>query len=148
MKVILTEDIKKLGVKGQIIEVSDGYARNFLIPQGLVLEATKTKIKEVQEKTAKEEKKKSSEKEAAEALKSKLHGTKVQINVKTGSGNKLFGAVTTREVADILQKEFGVLIDKKKIDIGDPIKHLGQYNIKLKIYPSVQAEIELVVASE
>ena len=148
MKVILTHEVKKLGLKGQILEGSDGYARNFLIPQGLAEEATKTKIKEVQEKSIKEEKKKSNEKDTAEALKAKLHGKKVEIKVKTGAGDKLFGAVTAKEIADILQKQFGVVIDKKKIDTGDPIKHIGNYNIKLKIYPSVQAEIKLIIAPE
>lgn len=148
MKVILTQEVKKLGPKGQVLEVSDGYARNYLIPQGLAEEATKTKIKEVQEKSIKEEKKKNSEKEAAEAIKAKLHGKKVVIKVKTGAGDRLFGAVTTKEIADVLKDQFGVSMDKKKIDTGDPIKHLGNYNIKLKIYPSVQAEIKLVIAPE
>lgn len=148
MKVILTQEVKKLGTKGQILEVSDGYARNFLIPQGLAEEATKTKIKEVQEKSIKEEKKKTSEKESAEALKKKLHGQKVTIKVKAGTGDRLFGAVTTKEIADIIKTQFGVEMDKKKIEIADPIKHLGSHSIKLKIYPSVQAEIKLVVVPE
>lgn len=148
MKVILTQEVKKLGSKGQILEVSDGYARNYLIPQGLAEEATKTKIKEIQEKSIKEEKKKSSEKDNAEALKNKLHGKKVEIRVKAGAGDKLFGAVTTREIADLIQAEFGVTIDKKKIEMDESIKHLGQYKIRLKIYPSVQAELKLVVSPE
>ncbi|MCX5779454.1 MAG: 50S ribosomal protein L9 [Firmicutes bacterium] len=147
MKVILTQEVKKLGAKGEILEVSDGYARNFLIPQGLAEEATKTRVKEIQEKSVKEEKKKSSEKDRAEVLKNKLQGKQVEIRVKAGAGDKLFGAVTTREIADLLRSEFGVDIDKKKIDLGEPIKHLGQYNIKLKIYPAVQAELKLVVAA-
>jgi large subunit ribosomal protein L9 len=148
MKVILTQEVKKLGSKGQILEVSDGYARNYLIPQGLAEEATKTKIKEIQEKSIKEEKKKSSEKDNAEALKNKLQGKKVEIRVKAGAGDKLFGAVTTREIADLIQAEFGVSIDKKKIEMDESIKHLGQYKIRLKIYPSVQAELKLVVSPE
>ena len=148
MKVILTQEVKKLGSKGQIVEVSDGYARNYLIPQGLGQEATKTKIKEIQEKSLKDEKKKNSEKESAEALKTKLHGQEVVIKVKAGAGDKLFGAVTAKEIADVLQSKFALALDKKKIDTGDPIKHLGTYNIKLKIYPSVLAEIKLVVAPE
>lgn len=148
MKVILIQEVKKLGIKGQVLEVSDGYARNYLIPQGLAQEATRTKLKEIEEKNLKEEKKKSSEKEKAEVLKAKLDGKKVEIKVKAGAGDKLFGAVTTKEIADILQKEFGVSMDKKKIEIGETIKHLGKYNIKLKIYPSVQAEIKLIVAPE
>lgn len=148
MKVILTQEVKKLGTKGQILEVSDGYARNYLIPQGLAEEATKTKIKEIQEKGLKDEKKKTSEKDSAEALKMKLHGQEVEIKVKAGAGQKLFGAVTTKEIADVLQAKFALSIDKKKIEISDPIKHLGTYTIKLKIYPSVQAEIKLVVVPE
>ncbi len=148
MKVILTQEVKKLGSKGQIVEVSDGYARNYLIPQGLAQEATKTKMKEIQEKSLKDEKKKNSEKESAEALKTKLHGQEVVIKVKAGAGDKLFGAVTAKEIADVLQSKFALALDKKKIDTGDPIKHLGTYSIKLKIYPSVQAEIKLIVAPE
>jgi large subunit ribosomal protein L9 len=148
MKVILSQEVKKLGSKGQILEVSDGYARNYLIPQGLAEEATKTKIKEIQEKSIKDEKKKNSEKDNAEALKTKLHGKEVEIKVKAGAGDKLFGAVTAKEIADVLQSKFALSIDKKKIDTGDPIKHLGTYNIKLKIFPSVQAEIKLIVAPE
>ncbi|MDD4802075.1 MAG: 50S ribosomal protein L9 [Syntrophomonas sp.] len=148
MKVILTQDVKKLGIKGQVLEVADGYARNFLIPQGFGEEATKTKLKEIQEKNVKDQKKKSEEKDKAQDLKARLHGKKVEIRVKAGAGEKLFGAVTAKEIADILQEDFGVSIDKKKIDVGEPIKHLGKYNIKLKIYPSVQAEVILMVAPE
>ena len=148
MKVILTQDVKKLGTKGQVLEVSDGYGRNYLIPQGLAEEATKTRLKEIEEKSVKAEKKKNTEKEQAEALKSKLHGQRIKINVKTGSGDRLFGAVTAKEIAEVLEENFGVTIDKKKIEIGEPIKHLGNYPIKIKIYPSVLAEIKLIVAPE
>jgi len=148
MKVILTEDIKKLGVMGQIVEVTNGYGRNYLIPHGLAEEATKGKVSEIEAKSLKAEKRKHSEKERAEALKQQLHGQKVEIKVKAGSGDKLFGAVTAKEIAESLQATFGVTIDKKKIDTGDPIKQLGTHNIKLKIYPAVQADIKLVVVPE
>lgn len=148
MKVILNQDVKKLGIKGQVLEVSDGYGRNYLIPQGLAEEATKTRLKEIEEKSVKAEKKKNTEKDNAEALKSKLHGQKIKIKVKTGSGDRLFGAVTAKEIAEILQQQYGIAIDKKKIETSEPIKHLGNYTIKVKIYPSVQAELKLVVAPE
>jgi large subunit ribosomal protein L9 len=148
MKVILVQDVKKLGTNGQILEVSDGYARNYLIPQGLAQAATKTKLKEIQEKTLKEEKKKTSEKDAAEALKNKLHGQEVSIKVKAGTGDKLFGAVTAKEIAEVLQSQYGINLDKKKIEITEPIKHLGQYQVKIKIYPNIQAEIKLLVMAE
>src|SRR5690606_6644350 len=119
MKVILIQDVKKLGTKGQVLEVTDGYGRNYLIPQGLAEEATKTRMKEIAEKSLKAEKKKNTEKENAEALRNKLHGQKIKIIVKTGSGDRLFGAVTAKEIADALQQNYGVVIDKKKIDTGE-----------------------------
>jgi len=148
MKVILIQDVKNIGTKGQIAEVSDGYARNYLIPKGLADEATKTKLKEIQEKNLKEEKKKTNEKESAEALKNKLHGQEVSIRVKAGTGDKLFGAVTAKEISDILKMNYKVEIDKKKIEIFEPIKHLGQHQVKIKIYPGVQAEIKLDVKAQ
>lgn len=148
MKVILTQDVKKLGTRGQVLEVSDGYARNFLLPQGLAEEANKTKLKEIQEKNLRDEKKKAKEKESAIELKQKLDGQALEIKVKTGGGDKLFGAVTAKEIADALNAKFGVQIDKKKIEMGDTIKHLGEYPAKVKIYPSVQAELKLKITSE
>ncbi|MDD3023680.1 MAG: 50S ribosomal protein L9, partial [Syntrophomonadaceae bacterium] len=135
MKVILKQDVKNLGKSGEIKEVSDGYARNFLIPKGFADEATTNKLKETQEKITKEEKRKDKEKEDAETIKQRLDGKTVKIKAKAGSGDKLFGAVTSREIAEILQKEFSLKLDKKKIEMGEAIKHLGQYKIKIKIYP-------------
>ena len=148
MKVILTQDVKNQGVKGQVIEVSDGYARNYLLPQGLAEEANKTRLKEIQEKNLKESKKKDKEKEDAEKIKSKLHGKTIEIKVKTGGNDKLFGAVTSKEVAESIQDIFGIKIDKKKVEITETIKHLGEYTIKIKIYPSVQAELSLLIKAE
>ncbi len=148
MKVILIKDVKKLGKEGEIKEVSDGYARNFLIPQGCAVEATQNKLKEAVEKDLRREKQKNKEEKAALQLKEDLDGKKVTICARTGAGDKLFGAITPREVAEALQKEFGIKVDKKKIELGDPIKHLGSYQAKLKIYPSIQANIEVIVVAE
>lgn len=148
MKIILTQDVKKLGTRGQILEVSDGYARNYLLPRGLAEEANKTRLKEIQEQNLRQEKKKNKEKESAEELKQKLDGQSLEIKVKTGGKDKLFGAVTAKEIADGLHEKFGVDIDKKKIEVGEAIKHLGEFKIKIKIYPSVQAELNLIVSSE
>ncbi|HPT69671.1 MAG TPA: 50S ribosomal protein L9 [Syntrophomonas sp.] len=148
MKVILTQDVKKQGVKGQILEVSDGYARNYLIPKGLAEEASKTRLKEIEEKKMHDVKQKDKEKTQAEQLKAKLDGQTIELKAKTGSNDKLFGAVTSQEIADALGKRFGVKIDKKKIELGDAIKHLGEYNFKIKIYPAIQAELKLNVIAE
>lgn len=148
MKVILQQDVKNLGKAGEVKEVQDGYARNFLIPRSLAVEATKVNLKETEEKNISAQKKKEKEKQAAEALKDKVDGKTINIKVKTGGGDKLFGAVTAREIAETVQSEFGIKMDKKKIEISEPIKHLGVYSIKLKIHPSIQAEVKVIVEAE
>jgi large subunit ribosomal protein L9 len=148
MKIILTKDVKNIGREGEIKEVSDGYARNYLIPRGLAAEATATKVKESQEKDLREQRKKTRELEEAQELKAKLDGQAVSVAVKTGGSDRLFGAVTAKEIAEVLQKQFGIKIDKKKIDMTESIKHLGEYRLKLKIYPSIQAEIKVIVKAQ
>ena len=148
MKVILLKDIKDLGKTGEIKELADGYARNYLIPRGLAVEATPDKLKEIEEKNLKTQKNKQKEMASAEALKDKLNGKSVQISLKTGGGVKLFGAVTTKEIAELIEKQLKIKVDRKKIELDEPIKHLGDYNIKIKLYQSVQAEIKLTVAAE
>ncbi|MEQ8173854.1 MAG: 50S ribosomal protein L9 [Syntrophomonadaceae bacterium] len=148
MKVILNQTVKNLGKEGEVKEVSDGYARNYLIPQGLAREATNTILKETQEKKVREQKQKDKEKARAEQIKEQLDGKTIEIKAKTGGGDKLFGAVTAREISDVLKQTMQVDVDKKKIDLADPIKHLGQYRVKLKIYPSIQAELNIIVVAE
>lgn len=147
MKVIFIQDVKGQGKQGEIKEVSDGYARNFLIPKGLAEEATKTRLKEIEERSEKQ--RKTLEREKAEAVKIKqmLDGKEVTIKARTGSGEKLFGAVTPKEIAETLQQQFKINVDRKKIELHDPIKHLGEYPVKIKIYPSIQAEIKVIVAA-
>ena len=148
MKVILLKDIKELGKTGEIKELADGYARNYLIPRGMAAEATKEKIKETEEKNLKVQKNIQKEILVAEDLKQKLQGKTIKISLKTGGGDKLFGAVTNKEIAELLDKQLKIKIDKKKIEFAEPIKHLGEYEIKIKLYPAVQAEVKLVVSPE
>lgn len=147
MKVIFIQDVKGQGKQGEIKEVSDGYARNFLIPKGLAEEATKTRLKEIEERSEKQRKTLEREKAEAVKLKQMLDGKEVTIKARTGSGEKLFGAVTPKEVAETLQQQFKIKVDRKKIELHDPIKHLGEYPVKIKIYPSIQAEIKVIVAA-
>ncbi|NLO22140.1 MAG: 50S ribosomal protein L9 [Syntrophomonadaceae bacterium] len=147
MKVILIKDVKKLGTIGEIKEVSDGYARNYLIPQGLALEATATRLKETQEKDLKKQKQKGKEEAAARILQEKLEGKTVKLMARTGGSDKLFGAITAKEIAEALQKEYGAKIDRKKIELKEPIKHLGTYEAKVKIYPAIQAQIQIIVVA-
>jgi large subunit ribosomal protein L9 len=141
MKVILVQDVKNLGKEGEVKEVSNGYARNFLIAKGLATEATKGNLKEIEEKAIRLRKQKDQEKIEAQALVERLDGKSVKIAARVGGGDKLFGAVTAREISEAINQEFKINLDKKKVDLGDPIKHLGEYPVKLKIYPSLQAQI-------
>ena len=145
MKVILTQDVPKLGKKGEIKEVSDGYARNFLYPRHLAIEGTAQNVKEAESKLERAEKKKDREKDQALQLKASLEGKRLVLAEKTGGGTKLFGAVTSKEISEIIKSSFNLDIDKKKIEIKEPIKHLGEYPVKLKLYPEVQAEIIIEV---
>lgn len=147
MKVIFLQDVKGQGKQGEIKEVSDGYARNFLIPKGLAVEATKTRLKEIEEQQEKQRKTQEREKTEAVKVQQILNGKSVTIKARTGSGDKLFGAVTAKEIAETIQKQFKVDIDKKKFELAEPIKHIGEYPVKIKIYPSVQAEIKVIVTA-
>ena len=145
MKVILIQDVKKLGKKGEIKEVSDGYARNYLIPQGFAQEATAGRLKETEDQKQRQERIKTKEENRARLLQEELQGKTIAVKAKTGVGDKLFGAVTSREISEVLQKEFGVAVDKKKIVLGETIKHLGKYPVHIKIYPGIHADLEVSV---
>lgn len=147
MKVILTQDVPKLGKKGDIKEVSDGYARNYLFPRHLAIEGTAQNVKEAEVKMERAEKKKDRERTQAQQLKENLDGRRLVIAEKTGGGTKLFGAVTSKEISENIKSALNLDIDKKKIEIKEPIKHLGEYPVKLKLYPEIQAEIIIEVVA-
>ena len=131
MKVILTQDVKGSGKKGQLIEVSDGYARNFLLARKLAIEASAQNMNVLK---------------AAEAAAKTLAGKSVKILAKAGAGGKLFGSVTAKEVSDELKKQMGVDVDKKKIALGSDIKAFGTYSAEVKLYAGVSAQIFVTVA--
>lgn len=148
MKVILIDDVKGLGKKGELVNAKTGYARNFLIPNKLGLEATKENLAnwEKQQEELAEIKKQ----EYAEALelKEKLEGTKVIIKAKVGEGDKLFGAITSMDIAKGLKEQFGLEIDKKKIELKENIKTLKTLDIPVRIYPEVIANIKVEITKE
>jgi large subunit ribosomal protein L9 len=145
MKVILKEDVKALGKKGKVCEVSDGYARNFLIPKGMAIEATNGNIQDLAHKQKQEDLRKKKEKDEAEALKNKLESLQVLLKVKVGDKGKLFGSVTNKEVADVLGQAYGIKLDKRKIEVKEPIKALGNYIVTAKLHPDVSAELKISV---
>ncbi|MFW6000952.1 MAG: 50S ribosomal protein L9 [Halanaerobium sp.] len=144
MKVILREDVKKLGSKGDVVDVADGYARNYLFPRGMAAEATKGKMKEIEEQEAKKERLAAERKEEAEKLKSKLESEKFVLKVKAGEQGRLFGSVNTKDIAEAAAEK-GYDIDKRKIELDDSIKNLGVHNVNVKLYDDITAELKVDV---
>lgn len=148
MKVILQEDIKKLGKKGDIVEVKEGYARNYLLPKKLAVEANQANMKELDRQKQIKSQKAEQELKEAEKLAEKIKNVTVTLKVKSGENGKLFGAVTSKDIADNLAKVHKINIDKRKIDLSENIKSIGNYEIKVKLHPQVTAELKVIVASE
>ena len=148
MKVIFKEDVKGKGKKGEMKEVSDGYARNFLIPKGMAYEATAENLNswKLQEKA--KAAKLQAEREQAAALSEKLKGVQLVIKAKAGSNGKLFGAVTSQEISDALKNQAGIEIEKNRIVQGDPIKAFGAYKLKAKLGFEMSGDINLIVTEE
>lgn len=148
MKVVLTSDVKGAGKKGEVLNVSEGYARNFLLPKGMAIEATERNLKELARQKAGENKKKSEELARAEDIKEKLDGIELNIPVKAGEGGRLFGAITAKDIGEAVEKLHGLNIDKRKIEIKAPIKTLGEHLVQIKLHPQVSAEIKVHLSAE
>lgn len=147
MKVILLEDVKNVGKKGSIINAKDGYARNFLFPKNLAIEATEVNLKNLENAKKQKEAKEKEVLEDARKLEEELLKITVVIKTKTGENGKLFGAVTTKEIADCIEKDHNIQIDKKKFDM-EPIKSVGEYYAKIKLHPQVNAKVKVVVTEK
>lgn len=147
MRVILRQDISELGLEGDIINVADGYARNYLIPKGIALEANKQNIKFFETQKKKIEIKRLRATEEAEKIKERLADVVVTIAQKAGEEEKLYGSVTSMDIASHLEKQ-GITIDRKKIVLEKPIKALGEYEVPIKIYPGVVGSIKVEVVQE
>lgn len=145
MKLILLQDVKSVGKKGDLINASEGYAKNFLLPKKLAVEATKSNLNDYELKQKAEAKRKQEELEKAQEMKKQLDEKVVVIKVKTGSNGKLFGSVTNKEVAEEIIKQTGMDLDKKKVSIGDSIKMLGERTAVIKLYPKVTAEVTVKI---
>ena len=146
MQVILLEDVKGLGKKGSVANVSDGHARNYLLPKKLAVQATDSNLKALEKKNAAEAAEREEERLEAVELKKRIEAAgAVVIKGKAGDGGKLFGAITNKDVADSFEKEYGIAIDKKKIVLGENIKQAGSYKAELKLYPEVSAILKITV---
>lgn len=147
MKVVLTQDMESLGLGGEIVNVAKGYARNYLIPQGMALEATEPNIKLTEMQRKNIEIKRIKAKEDALKVKEKLSGISVTIAQKVGEEDKLYGSVTTMDIADQLEKQ-GITVERRRMVLDKPIKSLGEFAVTVKLHPDVSASIKVVVVPE
>jgi len=147
MKVILLKDVKSMGKKGDLVSASDGYARNYLFPKGLAQEATEGNLHILNNKKEAERRQKLAEIEAAQKLAESLKGKQIKLTVKSGENGRLFGSITGKDIADEINKNFKVNIDKKKI-VVDTIRQLGIYDVEVKLYPEISTKIKLVVSEK
>ncbi|WPC41898.1 50S ribosomal protein L9 [Clostridium sp. JS66] len=147
MKVILLKDVKSVGKKGDIVNASDGYARNYLLPKGLAEEATGTNVHILNNKKEAERRQKLAEIEAAQKIAESLKGKEINLSVKTGENGKLFGSITGKDIADELNKKYNLKVDKKKI-VVDNIKQVGTYDVEVKLYPEISTKIKVIIAEK
>lgn len=148
MKVILKQDVKGTGKKGEMVEVKDGYARNFLFPRGLAEEATAENINIMKTREKAERARKEKELEKAKELAKKLQDITIVIKTKAGENGKLFGSITSKDISDKLKKDFKIDIDKKKFNLPEPIRALGANEVEVRPYPEVSAKLTVKVEQE
>lgn len=147
MKVILKADVKGLGKKGELVNASDGYARNFLFPRNLAVEADAQNVTEMKNAEASKQFKYDTDKANAQAAADKINGKTVVLTAKAGNGGKLFGSVTAKEIAQKIKSDFAIDVDKRKITVGE-IKAFGTYNATVKMFEGIKAEVKVQVTEE
>ena len=148
MKVILLEDVKSLGKKGDVVNVNDGYARNFLLKTKKGIEANGKNMNDLKLQKANADKVAQENLEAAKELGEQLAKGKIEVSIKTGEGGKVFGSVSSKEIAQAAEEQLGLKIDKKKIQLKEQIKSLGVHNVPIKLHPKVTAELKVHVVEE
>ncbi len=148
MKVILKEDIKSLGKKGEIVEVSDGYARNFILKKNKGVEANSSNLNDLKLKKANDDKIAQEQYEAAKELGKQIEAGQIQVSIKMGEGGKAFGSVSSKEIAEEVKKQLDLTIDKKKVQLKEAIKVPGTHVVPIKLHPKVTADLKVLVAEE
>ena len=145
MIVILNKDIKGTGKAGDVVKVSDGYARNMLIPKGWATEATEGNVRSLEKQKAVAAEKKAQEKAAAQAQAEKIKELAVVIKTKAGDGGKIFGSITSKDIAEALQNQHKITVDKKKIQLANPVKMTGEMDVAIKLYPEVSTTLRVKI---
>ena len=147
MIVILNKDIKGTGKAGDVVKVSDGYARNMLIPKGWATEATEGNVRSLEKQKAIAAEKKAEEKAAAQAQAEKIKEISVTIKTKAGDGGKIFGSITSKDIAEALQQQHKITVDKKKIQLANPVKMTGEMDVAIKLYPEVSTTLKVIIVA-
>ena len=148
MDVILQKDVKNLGSKGDVVKVAEGHGRNYLIPRGLAIEATDKNMAELKMKKKQQKKREERELQEAQNIARKIDDKRLVLKVKAGEKGRLFGSITTKDIAEKIQSDYGVELDKRKIELAQPIRTLGNYRVEIKIHPGVIATLNVVVEKQ
>lgn len=148
MKIVLRSDVDNLGRQGELVDVADGYARNFLVPRGLAIVATKGAIKQSESMRRAREVREAREREAIEAVAGRLRGQTVRVRARAGEGGKLFGSVTASDIADAVDDQLSVELDRRKLELGEALRELGTHEVAVKLHPDVEATFHVVVIPE
>lgn len=148
MRLVLRSDVDNVGKKGDLVEVADGYARNFLVPRGLAIVATKGAVKQADTMRRAREVKEAREREAIEGLAGSLRGQTIRVSARAGEAGKLFGSVTAAEIADAAQAQLGVDLDRRKLHLPEPIREVGSHEVSMHLYEGVEAEFTVVVEAQ
>ncbi|MCI9418438.1 MAG: 50S ribosomal protein L9 [Eubacterium sp.] len=148
MKVILLEDVKSLGKKGEVVSVNDGYARNFILKKNLGVEATSKSMNDLKLQKQNEEKIAAENLEKAKKLAEEISGKSVTLSIKAGSGGRAFGSVSTKEISAAAKEQLGYDLDKKKMHLNDPIKSIGTFHVPIKLHPNVTTELKVIVKEQ
>ncbi len=145
MLVILKKDVKGTGKAGDVVTVSDGFARNMLFPKGLAIASTDANMRNLEKEKKERDEKYEQDKQYATDLSNKISDIKVIIKTKAGENGRMFGAITSKDIAEDLEKQHGIVVDKKKINLSNPIKNTGQYDIEIKLFTEIEAKLKVEV---
>ena len=148
MKVVLRDDVENIGRKGDLIEVTDGFARNFLVPRGLAMKATKGVMQQAEAMRRNREARDARDREAAQALADQLTGQRIELRARAGEGGRLFGSVTSADIADAVRAQTGVELDRRKTQLAEPLKELGAVEVPVKLHADVEVTLTVDVVPE
>lgn len=148
MKIVLREDVEHLGTKGYVVDVADGYARNFLVPRGLAMRAGKGTVAQAGAMRRNREARDRREREAATALAAQLRDKRVEVRARAGEGGRLFGSVTAADVADAVRDQLGVEVDRRRVQLDEPLKELGDHEIGVRLHTDVDATLNVAVVAQ